>query len=86
MRVERKRTERRSGESGWDGELDWLAVAESRVNRKRCHRPIGNSDGDTRTHMGTQHWRRGGSFILALVEQNTAPGAGSSFCFRAISG
>lgn len=35
MRVERKRTERRSGESGWDGELDWLAVAESRDNRKK---------------------------------------------------
>lgn len=35
MRVERKRTERRSGESGWDGELAWLAVAESRDNRKK---------------------------------------------------
>lgn len=36
MRVEGKRTERRSGESGGTGTRSWLAVAES----KRLHSPL----------------------------------------------
>lgn len=85
MRVEGKRTERRGQVNpGGTGELGWPAVAESRVNRRKgALGPIGDSYGDTRTHMGTRHWRRGGSVSSS---KNTAPGAGSSIPSRAISG
>lgn len=79
MRVEGKRTERRSGESGGTGTRSWLAVdwAETKCQTVKWYQgPMKNAKTITGTHKAH---RSRGSFILARqparvkAEKNTAP-------------
>lgn len=89
MRVEGKRTERRSGEPAGTGTRSLLAVAETHNRVNGRHGPISSPDGSTRTHRQA---RGCGSCIPATQFNNggkmpprgTAPAV--LYSARAISG